>query len=67
VPRGAIREQHPDLGQSPVETSPIGRPADGLGTVPERLGFVGIVQQQCIAEVAQRPARDRMDLRLVAE
>ena len=61
------REQHEHLGQAPVEGVRLGRPADPLEPVPERLGLDRVVEQDRVAEVAQVAARDGVDPRLVEE
>jgi hypothetical protein len=61
------REDDEDLSKPPIEGRRLGRPEDGLGPVPERLGLVRIDEEQGIAEVAQRSVGDGMDLRLMAE
>ena len=61
------REHDSDLGEPTVERDGVGRPADRLDAVPERLGLLGVVQKDRVAEVAQRAAGDGVDLSLVAE
>ena len=61
------REQDQRLGQAPVEGVGVGRPADRLEAVPERLRIARVVEEEAVAEVAQLAARDRVDLRLVEQ
>ena len=48
------REQHEHLGQPPVEGTGFDRPAQPFEPVPERLRVDRIVEQDRVAEVAQR-------------
>ena len=60
-------EEDEDLGETPIEGVGLGRPADPLEPVPERLGLDRVVQQDRIAQVAQVAVRDRVDPRFMEE
>ena len=52
-----------DLREALVEGIRVGRPADGLEAIPERLRVVRVVEQEGIAEVAELATGHRVDAR----
>ena len=61
------REQDAHLGQPPIEGDRVVRPSDGLDAVPERLDLDRIMEEDRVAQVAQLPAGNGVDLGLVPQ
>jgi hypothetical protein len=60
-------EEDEGLGQTAIEGTRVGRPADPFEPVPERLTVVRVVEQDGVAKVAQLPPGDGVDAGLVEE